>query len=53
MPVYNGVYAYTVSSTDELALYSTVYRRIVYYKGRLHGHDEGYKGDNMALRIAR
>ena len=44
----NGVYIYIISSTGELALYSTIYRRIVYYRGRVYGHDRGYEGGNMA-----
>jgi len=42
MSVYNGTCVYIVPSTGELALYSTVYCRIVYYGGRVYGHDEGY-----------
>jgi len=44
---------YTISSTGELALYSTVYHCIVYYRGRVHGHEGGYEGGNMASRVAR
>ena len=41
-----------VPSTGQLALYSTVYCSIVYYGGRVYGHDRGYKGGNLALRVA-
>ena len=47
------VCVYIVSSTGELALYSIVYRCIVYYRGRVHGHDGGYERGNMASRVAR
>jgi len=33
MSVYSGIYIYIVPSTGQLALYSTVYCRIVYYEG--------------------
>ena len=44
---------YTVSSTGEFSLYSTFYHCIVYYRGRIYGHDGGYEGDNLASRVAR
>jgi len=34
---------YIVPSTGELAIYSTVYCRIVYYKGQIYGHDGAMK----------
>jgi len=40
-------------STGQLALCSIVYRRIVYYGGRVYGHDESYKGGNLVSRVAR
>jgi len=36
----------------QLALYFTVYFRIVYYGGRVYDHDGGYEGGNLALRFA-
>jgi len=39
--------------TGELALYSIVYRCIVYHRGRVLGHDGGYERGNMASRVAR
>ena len=44
MSVYNRVCVYIVPSTGELALYFTVYPYIVYYRGRVRGHDGGYEG---------
>jgi len=43
MPVYNGICVYIISSTGKLALYSIVYRYIVYYRGRIHGMIEAMK----------
>ena len=37
------VCVYIVSSTDQLALDSTIYCRIVYYRGRVYGHVEAMK----------
>ena len=51
--VYNRVCVYIIPGTGELAFYSTVYRYIFYYRGRVHGHDGGYEGGNMASGIAR
>ena len=51
MLVYNGICVYIVLSTVELALYSIVYCRIVYYGGRVYGHDGCYEGDNLASRV--
>jgi len=50
--VYNRICVYIVSSTAKLALYSIVYYRIVYYEGRVYGHDTGYEGGNLASRVA-
>ena len=43
----------TVSSTGKLELYSRVYCCIVYYRGRVYGHDGGYEGGNMTSGVAR
>ena len=48
----NGACLYILTSTGELALYSTVYRHIIYYRGRVYGHDGGYEGGNLASRLA-
>jgi len=45
-------YVFTLS-TGKLALYSTVYRCIVYHRGRVYGHDGGYEGGNIASRVTR
>ena len=37
----------------ELALYSIVYYRIVYYGGQIYGHDGDYEGGNLASGIAQ
>ena len=44
MSIYNEICVYIVQSTDQLALYSTVYCRIVYYGGRVYGNDRCYEG---------
>ena len=46
-------YVLTLSQVGQLALYSTIYCRIVYYRGRVSDHDGGYEGCNLASRVAR
>jgi len=53
MVVYNGIYVYIVRSKSQLMLYSTVYCRIVYYGGRIYGHDGGYEEGNLTSRVTR
>jgi len=43
MWVYNGICVYIIPSIDQLALYFTVYCRIVYYGGRVYAMTEGMK----------
>ena len=43
MLVYNEICVYTIPSTGELALYSTVYYRIVYYRGEYMAMTEAMK----------
>ena len=52
MSVYNWICVYIVSSTGELALYSTVYCHIIYYEGQVYGHDGGYEGGNLDSKVA-
>jgi len=52
MPVYNGVCIHIVPSTNELALYSTIYYHFVYYGDRVYDHDGGYEGGNLASKAA-
>ena len=52
MPVYNGICVYIVPNTGELELYFTVYRCIVYYRGRVHSYDGGYERGNVVLKVA-
>jgi len=40
---YNWLCIHIDPSTDELALYSTIYCRFVYHEGRVYGHDGGYE----------
>ena len=42
-PAYNRICVYTVTSTGQLILYSVVYCCIVYYGGRVYGHDRAMK----------
>jgi len=42
---------YIIPSIDQLAFYSAVYYHIVYYGGRVYGHDGGYEGDNLTSKI--
>jgi len=51
VPVYNRISVYVVPSTNQLVLYSTFYYRIVYYGGRVYGHDGGYEGGNLVSRV--
>jgi len=52
MPVHNGICVYIIPITGQLALYFTVYYRIVYYRGRIYVYDRGYEGGNLASRVA-
>ena len=51
MLVHNEICVFIVPSTGQLALYSTVYCRIVYYGGRVYSYDRGYERDNLASRL--
>jgi len=35
----------------KLVLYSTVYYRFVYYRGRVYGHDGGHEEGNLTSRV--
>jgi len=52
MPVHNRISVYIILSMGQLVFYSTVYYRIVYYEGRVYGHDRGYEGGNLTSRVA-
>jgi len=46
-------YVFTLSQVlvSQLTLYSIVYWHIIYYGGRVYGHDGGYTGGNLASKI--
>jgi len=52
MLVYNEICVYSISCTDELALYSTVYYHIGDCGSRVYVHDRGYEGGNLTSRVA-